>query len=151
MSIRVKRGSDKFRGCHGDGDTVGRSIGYHGDGDTGGRSIGYLGDTGGSDKGKEQSPVTEVSTQGSIARSSDLSTLQSEITPRRLDDDFRMMVNPAFQPIAIGSPISTHSSPTPIEPRNPYYFHRSKTTFIFFFRRGLRRDIAYSILIIITR
>lgn len=57
---------------------------------------------------------TDISPSSALY-SSDFSTLQSEITPRRLDADesFRVTDNPTFQPTAIGSPTqsvtSTHS------------------------------------------
>ena len=67
----------------------------------------------------EHSPVNEVSTQGSMARSSDLSTLRS---PRRLN---KVVDNPTYQPTSsldTGSP----SSPLPVDDDNPYQFHRHR-------------------------
>lgn len=89
----------------------------------------------------EHFPVNEAQGSSSTARSSDLSTLQSEITPRGLDDDFRVMDNPIFRPTAVSSesespehsPVTTYRptspygsafSASPIDERNPYQLHR---------------------------
>lgn len=85
----------------------------------------------------ERSPVTELPFCSPVAvtdssdrlestvLSSDFSTLQSEseITPRRLDESFRVTDNPIFQPTsASSSPIYLSSAP-PIEPQNPLHRH----------------------------
>lgn len=68
----------------------------------------------------------------STERSSDSSTqAYSEITPLRLDERFRIVDNPTFRfeptdtdnPTPTSSP-SARNPPVPIEPQNPYQFHR---------------------------
>lgn len=78
----------------------------------------------------ESSPVAVTDSSDrleSTVRYSESSTIHSEITPRRLDDGFRVIDNPTFRPTdsTTSSPYSATEPPAPIEPENnPYQFHR---------------------------